>query len=139
VKVVLDVNVPIAALLARESAPARLLLRWLAGDFELIISDRLISELTRAFLYPKVRSLMSASDGSAFVAFLTEDASRATDPDKAPRRSRDPGDDYILALAETSAAIVVSGDQDLLTLKGGLPICSPAEFLATLDLSLIHI
>lgn len=132
-RVVLDVNVLIAALLARESAPAHLLLRWLAGDFELVISDRLMSELARALSYPKVRSRVSAAEGSTFVDFLEANASRATDPDKAPRRSRDPGDDYLLALAASYSAVVVSGDGDLLALSGDLPIYSPSEFLATLD------
>ncbi len=131
-KVVLDVNVLIAALLARESAPARLLLGWLEGAFELIISDRLISELTRALSYPKVRSRIAAAKASTFVSFLTANASMATDPDKTPRRSRDPGDDYLLALAESCSAIVVSGDQDLLALTGDLPVYSPSRFLATL-------
>ena len=130
---VLDVNVLIAAMLARESAPARLLLRWLAGDFELIISDKLIYELRRALSYPKIRTRVSADEGSAFVDLLRGYAFRAIDPDKAPRRSRDPGDDYVLALAESCSAVVVSGDQDLLALKRDLPIYSPAEFLAKMD------
>lgn len=132
-RVVLDVNVLIAALLARESAPARLLLRWLAGHFELIISDKLMSELTRALSYPKVRSRVSSTEASTFVDFLQANAPRAADPDKAPRRSRDPGDDYLLALAASCSAIVVSGDGDPLALGGDLPIFSPAEFLTTLD------
>ena len=132
-RVVLDVNVLIAALLARDSAPARLLLRWLAGDFELIISERLVSELKRALSYPKVRSRVSPTEASTFVAFLESNASMASDPDNAPRRSRDPGDDYLLELAASCSAIVVSGDGDLLALSGDFPIFSPAEFLSTLD------
>ena len=123
-------------MLARESAPSRLLLRWLAGDFELIISDKLISELRRALSYPKIGARASADEGSAFVDVLEGHAFRAIDPDKAARRSRDLGDDYLLALAESCSAVVVSGDQELLALKRDLPIYSPAEFLAQMDVGL---
>lgn len=129
----LDVNVLIAALLARDGAPARLLQRWLAGDFELIISDRLVSELSRTLSYPKLRSRISSLDASAFVELLESAAMKAPDPDKPKQRSRDAGDDYILALASSTSAVVVSGDRDLLDLGGDLPIYSPKDFHAKLD------
>jgi putative PIN family toxin of toxin-antitoxin system len=130
---VLDVNVLIAALLARDGAPARLLLRWLAGDFELIVSDKLLAELSRALSYPRVRSRVPEADASAFVELIETGATRAVDPEKPQRRSRDAGDDYLLALAASTAAAVVSGDRDLLELGGELPIYSPAEFHSKLD------
>jgi putative PIN family toxin of toxin-antitoxin system len=123
----------VAGLLARDGAPARLLLRWLAGDFELIISDQLITELTHALSYRKVRSRVPTEDASECVAMLEANAMKTVDPGTAPRRSRDPGDDYLLALAASSSAIVVSGDRDLLALGADLPIYSPSEFLAVLD------
>jgi putative PIN family toxin of toxin-antitoxin system len=125
---VLDVNVHIAALLARDGAPARLLLRWLAGDFELIVSDKLLAELSRALKYPKVRSRVPDADAAAFMDLLRNTATRALDPSRPERRSRDAGDDYLLALAAQSSAVVVSGDRDLLDLGGDLPIYSPQEF-----------
>ena len=134
-RVVLDVNVLIAGLLARESAPARLILRWLAGDFELIISDKLVSELTRALAYPKVRSRVTSAEASAFVEFLEANASRALDPRKTSVHSRDPADDYLLALAASCSAVVVSGDGDLLALRREFPIYSPTDFLATLEVA----
>lgn len=92
-----------------------------------------MSGLRRALSYPKLRSRVSTAEGATFVDFLEANASRATDSDKAPRRSRDPGDDYLLALAASCRAVVVSGDGDLLALRGDLPIYSAAEFLATLE------
>jgi putative PIN family toxin of toxin-antitoxin system len=130
---VLDVNVLIAALLARDGAPARLLLRWLAGDFELIVADKLLAELSRALSYAKVRSRVPEADASAFVELIETTATKAPDPEKPERLTRDPGDDYLLALAASTSAAVVSGDRDLLDLGGALPIYSPAEFHSTLD------
>ena len=129
----LDVNVLIAALLARDGAPAHLMMRWLAGDFELIISDKLISELSRALSYAKVRARVSEADASAFMQLIEATATKAVDPETPQRRSRDAGDDYLLALAASMAAVVVSGDRDLLELGGELPIYSPAEFHSKLD------
>jgi predicted nucleic acid-binding protein len=58
---------------------------------------------------------------------------RAKSRYKPEQRSRDAGDDYILALASTTSAVVVSGDRDLLDLGGQLPIFTPKEFHAKLD------
>ena len=131
-RAVLDVNVLIASLLAPSGAPAQLLLRWLGGDFELIVSDKLLVELRRALAYSKVRERMSPADAEAFVELLESAATKISDPPKPPRRSRDAGDDYLLALAESCSAIVVSGDRDLLQLSGDFPVHSPAGFLAAL-------
>src|SRR5467141_4629448 len=87
---------------------------------------------TRA-LVPQVALARIYGRGATFLDFLEANASRAADPDKASRRSRDPGDDYLLALAASCRAVVVSGDGDLLALRGDLPIYSAAEFLATLE------
>ena len=131
-RAVLDVNVLVAALLARDSAPARLVSRWLVGDYELIISRKLISELKHALSYPKLRSRVALSEASVFVNLLETSATRGMDADKSPRRSRDPGDDYLIALAASSSAFLTSGDRDLLDLRADFPIYSPSQFLATL-------
>ncbi len=48
-------------------------------------------------------------------------------------RSREPGDDDLLALAESEKAIVVSGDQHLLELAERFPVRSPLVFLEALE------
>jgi predicted nucleic acid-binding protein len=45
-----------------------------------------------------------------------------------PVGSRDPDDDYVLALAIDRRAYLVTGDQDLLGLSNDLPILTPAQF-----------
>lgn len=97
----------------------------------MIVSPRLLAELSRAFAYPKLRAGVSSEEAAAFVDLLARTAWPATDPEDVPRRSRDPGDDYLIALAEGSAALLVTGDSDLLALKD-IPVHSPAAFLAEL-------
>jgi hypothetical protein len=132
VRAVLDPNVLVAALLSGSGAPAQVVARWLTGEFELVVSDALIDELERALAYPKLRDRVSEDEASAFVAALRGGARLAGDPEAPARRSADPGDDYLLALAEQEHAVVVSGDQHLLTLAGELPIVTPRAFLDAL-------
>ena len=131
-RAVFDCNVLISALLAPRGAPAQLLSRWRDGEFELIVSDKVLAELERALAYPRVAERISAEDASEFVAFLRRAAKLASDPDVAVTRSPDPDDDYLIALAESQGAYVVSGDSHLLGLSQTLPVLSPREFLERL-------
>jgi predicted nucleic acid-binding protein len=45
----------------------------------------------------------------------------------------DPGDAYLVALAQAEGAALVSGDRHLLDLAGEQPIYSPRAFLEILD------
>ena len=122
----------VSALIKPGGAPAELILRWLEGEFELVVSDQLLGELTRVLAYPRLRRRVAADDAAAFVARLRESAERAADPAEPPPRSRDPNDDYLLALAEAADAQLVSGDGDLLALAEQYPIMAPRAFLGTL-------
>lgn len=65
---------------------------------------------------------------------LTRSGTIFNDPDDFPSvRSPDPDDDYLIALAARSRSVLVSGDSDLLSLSGQIPVRSPLEFLAMLE------
>lgn len=132
-RAVLDVNVLIAALLSPAGAPAQILARWLAGEFELVVSESLLIELERALAYPNLRARIAPEDAAEFVSLLQKSAVHGSDPPAPPRRSPDRGDDYLLALAEAEKAILVSGDQHLLELADRFPIRSPRDFLEVLE------
>lgn len=132
-RAVLDVNVLVSAVLTPHGPPARVLARWLAGEFELVVSEHLLLELERTLAYPKLRARVSATDAAELVALLRQAAIVAADPSAPPRRSSDPDDDYLLALAEDAKALLVSGDGHLLEAGEGLPILNPRDFLAQLD------
>lgn len=128
-RVVLDVNVLISALLSRAGAPGRLIALWLEGAFELVVSEGLLAKLGRALAYPKLREHISREDAADFIALLRSTASMLAAAELPDHLSRDPGDDYLLALAKASASILVTGDRDLLVLAPELPIQAPAAFL----------
>jgi putative PIN family toxin of toxin-antitoxin system len=129
VRAVLDPNVLIAGLLSPSGAPAQLIGRWLGGDFDLVVSERLLNELERALAYPKLRRRISEDEAAELVALLRLAAVVAPDPRTSADRSADPGDDYLLALAQSERAVLVSGDQHLLDLADRLPIQTARSFL----------
>jgi putative PIN family toxin of toxin-antitoxin system len=134
VRAVLDTNVLISALLSRGGSPARVLRAWLDGAFELIVSDQLLEELGRALGYPKLRARVEPAEAVEFVDLLRRGARIHDDPaDLSSIRSPDPGDDYLVALAEHAQAMIVSGDRHLLALAGQLPVLSPSDFLDELE------
>ena len=131
-RAVLDPNVLIASLLSRSGAPAQIVSRWVAGEFELVVSEALLAELARALAYPKIHERVAEDEASAFVELLREAVRLAADPEAPAHRSADPGDDYLLALAHAERAVLVSGDQHLLALARELPVLTPRAFLETL-------
>jgi putative PIN family toxin of toxin-antitoxin system len=120
-RAVLDPEVLISVLLSRSGAPGRLLARWLAGDFELVISHGLVQELRPALDCPKLRARIAPNDADRFVELLCGAAERIADHPDPPRRSVDRGDDYLIALAAAASAALVGGDRHLLELARGCP------------------
>ncbi len=101
-----------------------------AGEFELIASPALLDELERALSYPKLRLHISEGDAAELVRWVANMATVAVDPDSEPPvHSRDPDDDYLIALASAHRAALVSGDKHLLALQGDMPVFSPRAFL----------
>ncbi len=130
---VLDVNVFLSGLLSRSGAPARLLERWLDGDFELVVSEQLLTELDRTLRTAKLRKRIAAEDAARFLEVIRDLAELAPDPaEPPPARSADPGDDFLVALAAAERARLISGDAHLLALESAIPVLSPRAALELL-------
>jgi putative PIN family toxin of toxin-antitoxin system len=133
VRAVLDPNVLVSGVLSPQGAPARTMLAWRRGEFELVVSPLLLEELRRVLAYPKVASRLDPTDAAELVALVEEQATCVADPSERPRAvPEDPDDDYLVALAAAAGAVLVSGDAHLLALAGRLPVCSPRAFLELL-------
>jgi putative PIN family toxin of toxin-antitoxin system len=133
VRAVLDVNVLISAALSARGPSAEILRKNRDGTFELAVSELLIAELIRAVAYPTLRKRIPAEKAAAFISWVGDHGTLAEDPpDPAPVSSPDPDDDYLLALAISQRAFLVTGDQHLLGLREDLPILTPAEFVSKL-------
>jgi putative PIN family toxin of toxin-antitoxin system len=101
--------------------------------FELVVSELLVTELQRTLGYPKLRKRIPPERAAAFVEWVHDHATLAEDPDDPPPvGSRDPDDDYLLALAIHNRAYLVTGDQDPLVLSADFPILTSAQYVAKL-------
>jgi putative PIN family toxin of toxin-antitoxin system len=130
-RAVLDPGVLIAALLARDGAPARLVSMWLDGAFELVASPALLAELARVLARPKFRRYTSEAEAEHFVRLVARSAVLIDDPPTATHVPDDPNDDYLVCLAQAAGVTaLVSGDAHLLALTGTEPpVLTPRAFL----------
>jgi putative PIN family toxin of toxin-antitoxin system len=111
-----------------------LLARWLEGEFELVVTERLLAELEATLARPKLQRHFDEAEVNGFLELLRGLAESVDDPDAEPTiTSRDPKDDYLIAAAATAQATLVTGDVHLLELEGAIPVLSPRAFLDSLS------
>jgi uncharacterized protein len=135
-RVVFDANVFISALLSPHGSPAQLLRLWVGGAFDLVVSPLLLAELERAFSYPKLARAIDPDEARTFVEELRNSAVLLDDPREFETGvTRDPKDDYLVALARAvSADVLVSGDPHLTEVRGlQPPVVTPRELLEILE------
>lgn len=116
-RLVVDSNILVSALLAAHSLPAHLLLLWREGRFELLTAQEQLEELRRVTRYPKIRQRLSPALAGRLVNEL-RDVARLLHDLPVVTLSPDPWDNYLLALAAVGQAdFIVTGDKrDLLAL-----------------------
>lgn len=135
-RVVLDANVHVSALIRPQGPPGQILKRFLENFFETVLSPAIVEETVGAFAYPKVRKYIHTGVNpqlwfedvmllAQFVAieYELQDVSADSDDDK-----------YFAAALEGSATLIVTGDPDLLTVKEdrGIRVVTPRVFLELL-------
>jgi uncharacterized protein len=130
-RVVLDCNVFVSALLSPKGGPGQILDQWADGGFDLIVSPLLLAELKKVLSRPKFHASIDSVHIDALLTGLIEDAVLVDDPPQQPGVTPDPGDDYLVALAqEAGAQCIVSGDAHLTELGDVSPqVLTPRGFL----------
>ena len=134
IRAVLDTNVLVSALLFRGRTHL-LHSHWRAGRIRLLIADESFGELARVLAYPKFALAPQTITGLlvAEVAPFRERVEMVPEPSAC----RDPSDDRFLWTArDWQAAVLVTGDADLLGLRPawcGVRILTVAEFLGEMD------
>ena len=134
-KLVLDTNIFVSALITKNTPPDRLYQAWIRGLFDVVTSNWQMAELKRVLNYPKLRPYILPNEASLLVENLDSMAIEAKDL-KPIDASPDPDDNWILATAIAGKADrVVSGDKsDLLGLGSvqGIEIVTPRTVLKEL-------
>ncbi len=134
-RVVLDPNVLISARLSPNGTPGQLLIAWMDGQFELVVSPKLLAELAGVLDRPKFRRWLTTEEARKFVGTLRTGATLIDDPSKVALSTPDPDDDYLVALAQkANADCLVSGDGDLTGLvQPKPPVLTPSAFSESLN------
>jgi len=135
-RVILDTNVLLAALISPHGHPDAIYRAWRAARFELLTSQTQLDELRRASRYPKLKALLPAHR----VGTLVNQLQRAVVLERlAPlppgMEVKDPHDAFLLAMAVAGAAdYLVTGDGRAGLLQRGhlgrTRIVNPASFCA---------
>jgi len=137
VRVVLDTNVIVSAIISPGGPPDRIFRAWRRGSYELITSAPLLEELAEVLVRPRIRHRtgFSSREEAAFVAELRESAVVVA-PTRHLTVVSDPDDNRILEAATTARAdYLVSGDDQVLSLESfeQTRIVTPSRFLAILN------
>lgn len=136
-RVVLDANVYVSAIIRPEGPPGRVVERFLRDSaFAIVLSPAIVDETLRALAYPKVRRYLRRTvDPELWFEDIVLLAELVPGDYAVSGASADPDDDkYLAAALEGRATLVVTGDPDLLALGAyeGIRIVSPRVFLGLL-------
>lgn len=135
-RAVVDTNILVRALIKPNGTVGPVLSLLRDGRYVLLYSEQLLEELVDVLARPRLRNKYPLSDETveAMLQLILLRGEKVR-PQRKIRLCRDPKDDMFLEVAMAGqAAIIVSGDEDLLTLNPfeSIPIVPPRDFLARL-------
>ena len=135
-RAVIDTNILIRALIKPHGTVGPVLHRLRNGEYTLIYSEPLLDELLAKLALPRIRNKYAIDDETitALIALLALRGELVI-PRRKVRVCRDPKDDMVIEAALAGAAeVIVTGDDDLLTLHAfeGIRFITPRDFLAAL-------
>ena len=133
-RAVVDTNILIRALIKPLGTVGPIIRRLRDGDYALVYSAPLLDELIEKLALPRIREKyrLAEPDLEALVALITLRGELVM-PERKVKVCRDPEDDMLIEAALTGGAeYVVTGDEDLLTLKRfeTVRFVTPRRFLA---------
>ncbi len=130
VRVVLDTNILIGALITRETPPDALYRAWLRGAFEVVTSRAQLAELATVLARPRLQRYIDPDEAAVIVEHLETRATVLRDVPPVTL-STDPADNEILAAAVAGGAdLIVSGDRKHVLSLGkaeGIPVVTARE------------
>jgi putative PIN family toxin of toxin-antitoxin system len=134
-RVVVDANVFISAVINPLGPPGRLVDSARRGQYVLVASPLLITEVEEVLGRDRLRRRLPPGAAERFLVELRALVELVPDPRQPLSHvTRDPDDDYLPALAkEADVDCLITGDADLTDLTGVVPpVSTPAAFLSRL-------
>ena len=107
-RVILDTNVLLGALISPGGAPDQIYRAWRAGRFELVTSVYQLDELRRASRYPKLKTLLPAHRVGTMVNNMHRALVLGALPQHETAGLNDPNDAFLLAMPWLARLITLS-------------------------------
>ena len=137
IRAVVDTNILVSAVIKPSGRVGAVMQRLRRREYKLLISRATLDEFTQVIFRPHLRKKYGLTDRVLRSTIrLIVLRSELVHPGRRIAISRDPHDDKFLEVADSgNADVIVSGDEDLLTLTEfeGIPIIPPSRFLAMLE------
>ena len=138
VRAVIDTNLFVSGLFAEKGTTQQLQDLWVAGVFELVVSEKILKEIEKTIRKPYIWDKLQLEEGEdTWITDLIREKAFVITQDtyKTDKIKDDPTDNKFLACAlEAEADYIVSGDNHLLALKHfhGIQIVDAKNFIETL-------
>jgi putative PIN family toxin of toxin-antitoxin system len=137
-KVVLDANIYVSALISALGNPRKIFNRWEQDDFEVLITPDIVREIGRVLKYPRIikRHKKDETQIEQYLKLLITQATIVDIKETLDVVKSDEADNrYIECAVFGKADYIVTGDNHLLTVGEyrGIVILPPAAFVALLD------
>ena len=135
-RVVLDTNILIGAVITKGTPPDKLYQAWMRGEINLITSTAQMAEVAAVLARPRLKKFLGTDEAETLVENI---GTRALILDEPPsvNLSPDPKDNPILAAAIAGKAdVIVSGDKKHMLALGeveGIPVVTAREALERLS------
>ncbi|MCP3854405.1 MAG: putative toxin-antitoxin system toxin component, PIN family [Hyphomicrobiales bacterium] len=135
IRVVVDANVLVSAAISVGPSHRIVSAAFIAEGVTAIVCPALLAEVSSVLNRPRIQKRLLADRAVAFLDDLVTLLDVVADPSNVEPETRDPKDDYLVALAaEHGVDFIVSGDKDLLEWEGqSPPVMAPAAFWNLLE------
>ncbi len=137
ISAVLDTNVLASGTLVAFTPPGQILNAWRANEFELVLSEHIIGELTRTLQKPYFQNHVTSQKIVSFIDLLQNEATIISITVNIEGVATHPEDDLVLATAVSAKVdYLVTGDKPLIEKIGDsyhkINLVTPANFLQIL-------
>ena len=140
-RLVLDTNILVGALITTGTPPDRLYQAWLRGDIELVTSTAQIAEIADVLARPRLQKFLDADEAAIIVQNI---GARALVLDEPPgvNLSPDSKNKILAAAVAGKANLIVSGDKRHMLALGkveGIPVVTARDALARISHLFTHL